>query len=166
MSTRPDHPGAFPTVGPVPYLFLSETEVRAASASGPFPPETNWIHATYPDRLASVLREGLIPSCWWGGDSCAVFGFDRPDEVPMCRRDDWLLEVRSRALPGSVKAWWVPPTAIQRLWRGGQPVSIHEGLMQGVPAGPPIQDGCSCDLAEIVREQQAGWRALCEGRFR
>lgn len=134
--------------------------MRAAARTGPFPAESTWWHATYPDRLLAILQAGLISSCWCGGDSCAVFGFDGAEEVPGSRSGDWLVEVRSCALPGSsAKAWWVPPSAIQRLWRDGHAISVAQALQVAERGKPPTVDGCGCELTDVVREQQEAWRA-------
>jgi hypothetical protein len=160
MSALPRSPGAFPMVGPLPYLTLSHADVRVAATAGPFPTESTWLHATYPDRLGAILHVGLIPSCWWGGDSCAVFGFDSAEEIPRCRSGDLLLEVRSCALPGSsAKAWWVPPSAIQRVSHRGRAISITGARQDAAHGQPPSVDGCGCDLVDIVRDQQEAWRA-------
>ena len=147
-------------VGPLPYLKVSEADVRAAASAGPFPAESMWLHATYPNRLLVILHVGLIPSCWWGGDSCAVFGFNSADQVPLSRSGDWLVEIRSCALPGSsAKAWWVPPSAVQRLWHHGCAISIDRAERAAECNQPPKVDGCGCELVDTVREQQEAWRA-------
>jgi hypothetical protein len=159
MSVRREHLGAFPTLGPLPYLHLSEDEVRGAAIAGPFPSEATWFHVTYADRLPIVLRTGLIPSCWFGGDSCAVFGFEGHVEVPLMRQSDWILEIRSYALAGPAKAWWVPPSSIHGLWRGGVAHHVPPATYVFQRRWPRQIDGCDCSLSGIVGEQQALWRS-------
>jgi hypothetical protein len=158
MSIQREQLGAFPAVGPLPYLDLPEGELRAAAESGPYPAETTWFHATYPDRLPLILRTGLIPSCWWGGDSCAVFGVAAHDGVGVMRQDDPLIEVRSCALPDSPKAWWVPPFAIRGVWLHGKRQPVSPDLFRISIAWPRAPDGCGCELTEMVREEQELWR--------
>jgi hypothetical protein len=158
MSTQSEHLGAFPKIGPVVYLDISEDSIREALESGPYPAETTWLHATYSDRLPLIARTGLIPSCWWGGDSCAIFGVRRRQDLGLVRRSDPLIEVRSRALHDSAKAWWVPPSAIKGVWRGTRRLRLTTGSPSGSPVWPREPNGCSCELREIVREQQLLWR--------
>lgn len=158
MSTRSELFGVFPLAGPLPYLNASVPRLRQLASSGPYPEVKTWFHATYSGRLNIILRTGLIPSCWWGGDTCGVFGFDRLDELCSARRDDWVLEVRSCALPVDVKAWWVPRSAIRGFWRKGQR-QIPPPLIRDVtPLWPREPAGCGCELHELVREQQEIWR--------
>jgi hypothetical protein len=159
MSVRREHLGAFPTLGPLPFLHLSEDEVRGAAIGGPFPSEATWFHMTYPDRLSIILRTGLIPTCWFGGDSCAVFGLERHEEVPLMRKGDWILEIRSCALAGPAKAWWVPLSSIYRLWRGGVAHHVPPATFDDQPHWPRQIHGCDCSLSDIVSEQQALWRS-------
>lgn len=148
--------GSFPKLGPVTYLPISPAEV-AQALLGACPPTTIWYHATLDSRLHQVCAAGVLPSCWWGGDSCCVFGYDRIEDVPGVRSKGWILEVESAALAGDLKAWWVPPTAIRGAWRGG---TFHRrGDLAGAPSQPPdIGDGCSCDLTELVSSEKARWR--------
>jgi hypothetical protein len=158
MSALPELLGAFPTLGPITYLDLSEAAIQAAIEAGPYPTERTWFHATYSDRLPLIARTGLIPSCWWGGDSCAIFGVDQPRDVSLVRRADPLIEVRSRALDYSVKAWWVPPSAIQGVLLGSERRSLSPERDAGSLVWSHEPDGCGCELREIVREQQQLWR--------
>jgi hypothetical protein len=115
-----------------------------------------WYHQTSAREAASAGWQGLIPSCWVGGDGCCVFGVDSRDEVSPYR-GDWLVEIHSRALPEQQKAWWVPAYAIRGAW--------HDGTFHG-PAelrelGPPLLNPtgiCACDLGELVAEQVVLWR--------
>ena len=127
-------------------------------AAGPFAAEATWFHMTYSDRLPIILRTGLIPSCWFGGDTCAVFGLERHDEGPMMRKSDWILEIRSCALAGPAKAWWVPPSSICGLWRGAVAHPVPRASNEGRPRWPRQIDGCDCSLSDLVHEQQALWR--------
>lgn len=157
MSDQPDLLGAFPLLGPVTYMLLGIEGVRAA-LRGPYPERRIWYHATWESTLGSILRVGIIPSCWWGGDGCCVFGYDRWEEIPEHRRNAWVLDVHSSALPGQLKAWWVPPSAIRGAWHDG---TLHEPaeLRSRHPATPlEATDGCSCELRWLVAEQQRFWR--------
>ena len=150
--------GAFPVVGPVTYLKMSPAEVRAALA-GPYPAESVWFHATSYEAAISAIHCGLIPSCWWGLDSCCVFGCNRLDDVPAYRRAGWILEVHSAALDNQLKAWWVPAAAIHGVW--------HEGVFHDradfrsqAPRLPVVKETCCCDLAELTAIEIAAWRRL------
>lgn len=154
--------GAFPTVGPVTYLTDEEPIARALLADGALPPVTTWWHVTYPDRLASIISAGLVPSCWWGGDGCAVFGMDQLSDAPGWRPDDWVLEIQSPALPGSAKAWWVPARAIVGAWRHGRFHTVDElprlrPAVQSQFINTPA--GCSCPLTKLCGDQQTVWRS-------
>lgn len=154
MSSNHYDRGAFSALGPLTYLHLSEDEVRAA-LSGEFGRERVWFHATDEASARSAALQGLVPSCWRGGDCCCVFGHDeRVDN----RRGRWLLEIRSAALPGQLKAWWVPPDAIRGAWYDGRFVEAAELRREAVGVAEP--DGsCECDLASLTAEQVALWRA-------
>lgn len=120
-----------------------------------------WWHATYASRLDSVLRFGLLPACWFGGDTCAVFGLDDLGGLPSWRTPDWLIEVHSSALPGPAKAWWVAPGAIRGGWFRGNFVP-RLALLQASDLEPTAgqqPDGCACVLSDVCREQQNLWRA-------
>jgi hypothetical protein len=99
----------------------------------------------------------IMPSCSWGGDSCAIFGVDQPRDMSLVRRADPLIEVRSRALDNSVKVWWVPPSAIQGVWLGSERRSLSPERDAGSLVWSHEPDGCGCELTEIVREQQQLW---------
>jgi hypothetical protein len=146
--------GAFPALGPLTYLHLREDEVRAALA-GDFGGERVWFHATDEAAARSAALQGLVPSCWLGGDCCCVFGHDERAES---RRGQWLLEILSPALPGQLKAWWVPPEAIRGAWHHGKFVAA-DALREGAVALADPDGGCECDLAPLTVEQVALWRA-------
>lgn len=151
-----EHLGAFPIVGPVTYLKMSAAEVKAALA-GPYPAKSVWFHATSDEVAVSAAHYGLIPSCWWGSDSCCVFGCARLDDVPAYRRTAWILEIHSAALDDQLKAWWVPPTAIRGAWHQGL---FHDrtDLLEHMPRLPEINDTCYCDLAQLTSAQIVSWR--------
>jgi hypothetical protein len=165
MSDQPNSPGeegVFPVLGPVAYLTDDEMTARRMLAERPFPIRRTWWHVTYSEHLTSVLTTGLIPSCWWGGDTCAVFGTDSPTRVPTWRRDDWVIQIRSHALPDAVKAWWVSACAIQGAWRRGRFYSrtkLLAGEHDRRYQHREIRDGCVCTLTDLCREQQSAWRA-------
>jgi hypothetical protein len=146
--------GAFPELGPLTYLFLSAAEVRAA-LGGVFGREAVWFHATDEVAARSAALQGLLPSCWVGGDCCCVFGHD---DRARTRRGQWLLEIHSLALPGQLKAWWVPPQAIRGAWHGGAFIPADE-LRRGAVALAEPDGSCDCDLAALTTEQIALWRA-------
>jgi hypothetical protein len=157
MSAQPEPAGAFPLLGPLPYLHLSLEAARAALGAGPYPSETTWFHVTYDPVLPMILRTGLVPACWWGGDTCAIFGIDALEKVPTWRRHDWIIEIHSPALPGQVKAWWVPSSAIRGAWRHGI-FYPADALPSPASARPPsLNRGCECEFASLVGEQQQRW---------
>jgi hypothetical protein len=157
--------GTFPLLGPVPYIAEDEITARGMLTGQTLPAESTWWHVTYPENLSNVLRTGLAPSCWWGSDGCAVFGIDSRVDVPTWRRDHWVLEIRSRALPDSAKAWWVPPRLILGGWQQDRFYSRTQLLAQ--ERNRERQhigwfDGCICSLSGVCREQQSAWRATWE----
>jgi hypothetical protein len=149
--------GAFPIRGPLVYLPLTEAEVRSAR-SGPFRPATVWYHRTAEAQAASAAWQGLIPSCWVGGDGCCVFGVDDPDGGSGYR-GDWVLEIHSSALPEEQKAWWVPPVAIRGAWHDGVFHDADDLRSRGWPLLAP-SGSCACELAVVVAEEIAAWRAM------
>lgn len=157
MSSNHCDRGAFPALGPLTYLHLDSAEVSAAleSEAGP---ECIWYHATDEASARSAALQGLVPSCWRGGDCCCIFGQD--ERLENARRP-WLLEIRSPALPGQLKAWWVPAYAIQGAWHRGQFISVAE-LRQGATALADPAGSCECNLAALTREQVARWREAAE----
>ena len=146
--------GCFPLAGPVPYL--TDDPAQAAEMLTQFADIAPriWWHATYASAVPAIMRTGLIPSCWHGGDTCVVFGTDDRFEVASWRREDWVIEIRSAVRMGPDKAWWVPPASIVGAWHGD---TFHprDALLRAVPA--PSVDGCSCPLAALCRDQQAHW---------
>lgn len=152
--------GAFPGTDPLTYVLQDPAEARAALSSGPYQPISTWYHATYDYAFPSIIHTGLIPSCWWDGDMCAVFGYDTRASIPMYRRSGWILELNSPALLGPVKAWWVAPTAITGAWHDGIFYPVHAMLSVVDPTPlPATRHGCSCSLAELTTEQQELWRS-------
>lgn len=154
MTFNPRRPlGAFPSPGPITYLDLDLDEMETMLRLGPFPPLARWYHATTAEVAARAMVEGLIPSCWRGGDSCAVFGRDSMADLPAWHEDSWLIELESNALRGQVKAWWVPPSHIRGVWHRSKRQSIKTDRV-------PIDDfdGCECELAGLTRNEQSDWR--------
>jgi hypothetical protein len=153
-----DRNGAFPRDRPLTYLHLTEAEVRALRAQAP-PPEVTWFHATSEEAACAAALYGLVPSCWRGGDSCCVFGYSFREEIPLRRRRDWIVEVHSRALPGQLKAWWVPPQAIHGAWHHDR---FHPAtdLRERAAEIPEVRQQCGCDLALVTAEEIARWRQV------
>jgi hypothetical protein len=152
-SSESDRLGAFPIRGPLTYLRLTPAEVQEALA-GPYRLPTVWFHMTHQAEAASAAWQGLIPSCWVGGDGCCVFGADRPDASAL--RGDWVLEICSRALPEQQRAWWVPAAAI----RGGWHADVFYGRAALRELGPPLLSptgSCACELTRLVAEQVGFW---------
>ena len=109
--------GVLPLDGPVPYL-PDDGRPLAERWAGPRPQRVStWFHATWEPQLGQIAREGLIPSSWTGGDCSVVFGYDERPPVPSAR-GDVVLQIRSRALPGQLKALWVPWWCIVGAWHG------------------------------------------------
>ena len=145
--------GAFPIIGPVTYLQLTPEEARLALEQGPYPEVRRWFHATAEEVASIALRYGLVPGCWLGGDTCAVFGRDSIHDFPTYRQNAWFLEVESEALPDQLRAFWVPHAAINHVWHHGLTVNVAASNDQ-----PRIRGGCSCELSNLCREEQARWR--------
>jgi hypothetical protein len=151
--------GTFPQLGPVVYTAGSVAEARARLAVAP-PPRRIWLHATTEAVVRRAVFEGLTPSCWRGGDCCAVCGRDRPEDVHL-HEPDWLAEVESDALAGELKSWWVPASAIRGAWHN-QEFFTREALREGQE--PPKPSGgcqCHCELRELCSEQYEAWRRSC-----
>ena len=146
-SREPDYLGAFPVGGPITYLELSVADARAA-LGGPHWPITTWFHQTGRAEAASAAWQGLIPSCWVGGDGCCVFGDDsREKAFPF--RGEWILEVRSRPLPEQQKAWWVPAEQIVGDWNEG--VFYMPDELRAI--GRPLltsSGSCACELTDLI----------------
>lgn len=149
--------GLLPVEGPVPYL-PDDGRPAGAYFAGVKPAAVRtWWHVTLEPLPALVARQGLIPSCWRGGDGCVIFGHDERIEPPPLK-GDVVVEVRSRALPGQLKALWVPWWCIVGAWRGDQFVSAEHLREEGAELIDPT-NGCSCELSSFMREQQALWRS-------
>lgn len=153
MSSRL-HEGAFPAAGPVVYL-AQDAESARAMLAGRRAGYAQWFHATCLDGAIQAAHRGLIPSCWRGGDTCAVFGVDALRDVHS-HHGEWVLKIRSCALPGQLKAWWVPPERIMGAWHAGEFISSR-ALRTRPPGPPPAFAGCPCELAGVVAEQIACW---------
>lgn len=111
--------GVFPLGNPIPYT----GRVEQLCADN-LPPQLTWYHRTRAENVASIVRLGLIPSCWFGGDCCCVFGVDTLGFAVATDPEEWVIEIRSRAEPGTdLKAWWVPPNRIEGAWHLGHFVS-------------------------------------------
>jgi hypothetical protein len=151
--------GAFPLAGPLTYLRVPLAEIRDCLQSAEFAPVSIWFHATSEHAARAAAAEGLIPSCWCGGDSCCVFGHSSFDEMPRWRRQDWVVEIESRALPGQLRAWWVPPQAIRGVWHDGQFFGRDE-LEARSGVAELVSESCPCDLHGLTSEQIARWRAV------
>lgn len=158
-SNDSDRAGAFPTLGPLPYLHLTPGAVAAALAAD-YPPPRRWYHGTTEDAALSALAQGLLPGCWVGSGDCCVFGYDAREAIPRQRRE-CVLEIYSCALPGQPKAWWVPPQAIVGLWRDDEFVEAPALRGAAEPALTP-SGTCACDLAAVVAEQVARWRVATQ----
>lgn len=156
MSVPSEVAGTFPDDGPIPYLtddpaaaldLLGRRQLGRKSG--------RWFHGTYDDAIGAIAVSGLIPSCWRGGDTCAVFGAARRADVAGSRQHDWVVEVRSVTLPHDLRSWWVPPQAIRGAWRGDSFVD-HANLPRAA-LDLPAPDGCRCALTDVCRRQQQEW---------
>lgn len=155
MSDQPSRPfGAFPVVGPVPYLSLPVGEV-AASLVGPFPPLQTWFHRTPAANVESIARFGIVPSCWRGGDCCCVFGATERSNAERSS-DDWLVQVDMPSLEGDAKAWWVPPQAVTGAFFNDTFFARNVLLLRG-SAAPLRLGSCNCEIDHLVRAEIARW---------
>ena len=155
-------PGAFPRAGPITYLDVSLTDVQHA-LDGPFPEVSTWYHATYENRIGRIIRQGLIPACWRGGDTCCMFGYDTKLEAEL--RSPFIIEVTSPALIGELKAWWVPPTKIDGVWLSDRFLSRDQARAEFALRTPQLRDvpgGCACELSDLCSEQITCWRRTWE----
>jgi hypothetical protein len=104
--------GVFPIGNPIPYTGLVEV-----LHGGNTPLLRTWYHGTWGNRVASIAQYGLLPSCWFGGDCCCVFGFESQMFESYSKYSDWIVEIRSRVVANAdLKAWWVPPSHIVGAW--------------------------------------------------
>jgi hypothetical protein len=150
--------GAFPTLGPLTYMELTPTQVRAA-LRGPYPWSRTWYHLTPRETLPIILRQGLVPACWRGGDTCCVFGYDSLLEADLQR--SVAVEVHSSAPETDLKAWWVPFRLIRGFWDSSGFVPIHaarRALAIDEVTLPDVPGGCMCNLSELCDEQISAWR--------
>lgn len=154
MSLPPEELGSFPMRGPVTYLHLSPEEVDDAFR-GPRPPIRRWFHATRAEFIGSICVQGILPSCWSGGDTCGVCGYDKLTQLP-AELGQWALEVESPALPGDLKAWWVPSTAIRGAWCDGLFYPADALRIDARPLLTPT--GCPCEMSAMTDDQIAIWR--------
>lgn len=151
--------GVLPADEPVPYLVDDPLSARERFAAK-LPEEVRtWWHVTWEPVPALAAQQGLIPSCWTGGDCCVVFGHDTYDPGE-AYPDAAVLEIRSRVCDGQLKALWVPWWCIVGAWRAGKFVSADELRKEEISVISPVE-GCPCSLAAVMREQQAVWRATC-----
>ncbi len=147
--------GAFPEGGPLTYLPLTASEVRSA-LRGDYPKPRVWYHATLQAHVPSICQFGLVPSCWYGGDSCCIFGADERWEAA-ARGTGWVIEIESASSVGQLKAWWVPAGALRGAWHQDHFYARRE-LALGAARPPPVGDGCQCDLSALVKEEIRRWR--------
>jgi hypothetical protein len=154
-SSRSSSQGAFPLSGPVTYLAGSNAELEELLAAN-YPAPATWFHGTTREAAISACWQGLVPSCWWNGDSCCVFGVDSLGMVGP--HHDWVLEIHSPATPGQLKAWWVPPHAIRGAWHSGLFAPAAMLREMGSPLLRPT--GCSCELAAKTAEEIGEWRKV------
>lgn len=155
--------GVLPLEGPLPYLHDNgENPADRLKSELPSTVRT-WWHFTHEPVPAIAARQGLIPSCWQGGDGCVVFGHDdfEPGELP-----DGVsaIEVQSRALEGQLKALWVPWFCVVGAWRGRNFVPSSELLLEEVQLVDPVGEcrcspSSSCELSSLMIEQQDLWRS-------
>lgn len=151
-----DRLGVLPTAGPVPYLTDSELEARRLLAGAQPTREVVWYHATSVDVTQIAAHLGLVPSCWHGGDCCVVFGAANAHDVKPSRGDA-LIEICSRAIPGQLRAWWVPRSRIRGAWIGEKFVPTARLRNPSLAFMDDIRP-CGCPLSNIVAEQQQMWR--------
>lgn len=148
--------GSLPEAGAVPYLLDDETQARDALRGRRGAP-LRWFHATDAETAFIAVRQGLMPSCWRGGDCCGICGHDDFDDVHL-HQGPWVLEIVSRALPGQVKAWWVPPSAIQGGWLDGVFTTAEE-MRASAPLCPDDDARpCPCGLSQLVEDHIRAWR--------
>lgn len=152
----------FPLVGPVPYL-TEDCGVARRLIAGTKPAAAKlWYHGTNADALPGIFAQGLIPAWSRGGDSCAVFGESRLEQLTT-RRRPIAIAVRSPRLEGQLKSWWVPPSCIDGAIVRGEFLRPAE-LLPPSPAVEVSAPGCACGLGPVVRDQQRLWLGSCEGR--
>jgi hypothetical protein len=156
---RSSHQGAFSLSGPVTYLAGSCAELEELLAAN-YPAPTTWFHGTMREAAISACWQGLVPSCWCDGDTCCVFGVDSLDMVGP--HHDWVLEINSPAIPGQLKAWWVPPHAIRGAWHRGLFLPAAMLREMGTPLLRPA--GCSCELAAKTAEEIGEWSRMLASR--
>ncbi len=145
--------GVFPVGNPIPYTGRS----KMVSGNN-IPAVRTWYHGTWANHVASIAQLGLVPSCWFGGVCCCVFGFDTSDFTLYQKYGDWMVEVKSRVDAGTdAKAWWVPPQRIVGAWHKGQ-FYTRESLLT-VPGNPILgrlwRIGC---FDKLCRRQYEIWR--------
>jgi len=153
-----DRVGAFSLSGPATVLATSEEELRALMRAN-FPAVSVWFHGTNRAAAASAAWQGLVPSCWCGGDNCCVFG--EAHRAAVAPHHDWVIDIRSAALPGQLKAWWVPPQFIEGAWNEGHFYGPDDLRAMGGPLLRPV--GCRCELAGATATQLKDWRRAVEG---
>jgi len=154
--------GSFSSVGLVVYL-TDDAERARRLLAGPSARYRRWFHATTPEAAVSALQYGLVPSCWLGGDCCAVCGHDSRSDVHS-HQGEAILLVEGAALPGQLKAWWVPASAIVGVFTDDG-FSTRAEVLARAPA-PALSKcrPCRCGLSDLCAEQISRWRALGRAR--
>jgi hypothetical protein len=151
-----DRLGVLPLVGPVPYLTAVEEEARRLLVAPQPATNSTWWHATSVEVARIATRYGLVPSCWRGGDCCVVFGSADAEDVKPSRGEA-LIEVVSRAIPGQLRAWWVPHTRVRGAWIADEFVTAEQLRIPPVRLVDDVRP-CQCSLSAVVAEQQQQWR--------
>lgn len=159
--------GILNSVGdPFMYVANSSPQARGMLASGRHHSTRTWWHESTPDRIPSIVQNGLLPGCWLGSGECAVFGLDhRPEPTPHAV----VVEVQSPAPLGDVKAWWVPPSAIMGVWVNDGGFLRRAELMDQVPdeAKLPRRNHCRCPLSQMcaIELESARQNVTRSGRY-
>jgi hypothetical protein len=114
------------------------------------------VQATSAEVACIAAHQGFVPSCWRGGDCCVVFGAADANDVKRSRGEA-LVEVVSLALPGQLRAWWVPWRRIRRAWRQGEFTTAEQLRAQPVTLVDDVRP-CHCRLSALVAQQHELWR--------
>jgi hypothetical protein len=85
-----------------------------------------------------------------------VFGAADANDVKPSRREA-LVEVVSPALPGQLRAWWVPWRRIRGAWLHGDFSPAEQLRAQPVTLLDDVRP-CRCRLSALVAQQQELWR--------
>lgn len=147
--------GVFPLGNPIPYTGQVEPVHR-----GNIPARRTWYHATWEERVGAIARWGLLPSCWFGGDCCCVFGYDTSEGAAASLPNRWIIEVQSRVEADTdLKAWWVPPWCISGAWHQGH-FSSRETLLRFPVWDVTARLGQFCCSDGLCVAQYELWRQL------